>query len=103
MGTLFDAIPTEATLFADGGSRGNPGPAASGAVLLDANGQRIVHKPFAGFGAPLAAAAVGNRFASVSLNGRLHLWTAEGIEAVVPASVWDAGSTKRLITCSRRL
>lgn len=38
MGTLFDAIPAEATLFADGGSRGNPGPAASGAVLLDANG-----------------------------------------------------------------
>lgn len=38
MGTLFDAIPPEATLFADGGSRGNPGPAASGAVLLDANG-----------------------------------------------------------------
>lgn len=30
--------PAEATLFADGGSRGNPGPAASGAVLLDAAG-----------------------------------------------------------------
>jgi ribonuclease HI len=28
----------DATLFADGGSRGNPGPAASGAVLLDAGG-----------------------------------------------------------------
>lgn len=38
METLFNAIPPEATLFADGGSRGNPGPAASGAVLLDANG-----------------------------------------------------------------
>ncbi|HEY1977291.1 MAG TPA: ribonuclease HI family protein [Candidatus Baltobacteraceae bacterium] len=38
METLFDAIPPEATLFADGGSRGNPGPAASGAVLLDAGG-----------------------------------------------------------------
>jgi ribonuclease HI len=38
MGTLFDAIPAEATLFADGGSRGNPGPAASGAVLVDGNG-----------------------------------------------------------------
>lgn len=38
METLFDAVPPEATLFADGGSRGNPGPAASGAVLLDANG-----------------------------------------------------------------
>lgn len=28
----------KATLFADGGSRGNPGPAAFGAVLFDANG-----------------------------------------------------------------
>ena len=28
----------KATLFADGGSRGNPGPAASGAVLLDERG-----------------------------------------------------------------
>ena len=39
MATLFDTLPTEATLFADGGSRGNPGPAASGAVLIDAQGQ----------------------------------------------------------------
>ncbi len=38
MSTLFDHLPTEATLFADGGSRGNPGPAASGAVLVDPNG-----------------------------------------------------------------
>ena len=28
----------KATLFADGGSRGNPGPAASGAVLFDEDG-----------------------------------------------------------------
>jgi ribonuclease HI len=27
------------TIFADGGSRGNPGPAASGAVLFDEGGQ----------------------------------------------------------------
>jgi ribonuclease HI len=38
---LFSAGPTQATLFADGGSRGNPGPAASGAVLLDADGELI--------------------------------------------------------------
>jgi ribonuclease HI len=31
----------EATLFADGGSRGNPGPAASAAVLLGAQGELI--------------------------------------------------------------
>lgn len=35
----FDDVPAEATLFADGGSRGNPGPAASGAVLLDSSGE----------------------------------------------------------------
>lgn len=33
--------PPEATLFADGGSRGNPGPAASGAVLLDSGGELL--------------------------------------------------------------
>ena len=38
MATLFDQAPSDATLFADGGSRGNPGPAASGAVLIDAEG-----------------------------------------------------------------
>lgn len=38
METLFETLAPEATLFADGGSRGNPGPAASGAVLVDANG-----------------------------------------------------------------
>jgi ribonuclease HI len=37
----FDAASAEATLFADGGSRGNPGPAASGAVLLNATGELL--------------------------------------------------------------
>jgi ribonuclease HI len=39
--TLFDvhALPPEATLYADGGARGNPGPAASGAVLVDRSGR----------------------------------------------------------------
>ena len=31
----------EATLFADGGSRGNPGPAASAAVLLGSQGELL--------------------------------------------------------------
>lgn len=31
----------QATLFADGGSRGNPGPAASAAVLLEPDGEMI--------------------------------------------------------------
>jgi ribonuclease HI len=41
MSTLFEQVPFEATLFADGGARGNPGPAASGAVLVGANGEVI--------------------------------------------------------------
>ena len=36
-----NADGVEAMLFADGGSRGNPGPAASGAVLLDPAGEVI--------------------------------------------------------------
>jgi ribonuclease HI len=39
--TLTKGLEVEATLFADGGSRGNPGPAASGAVLLDNAGEQI--------------------------------------------------------------
>lgn len=39
MPTLFDDHPYDATLFADGGSRGNPGPAASGAVLFSPSGE----------------------------------------------------------------
>jgi ribonuclease HI len=31
----------KATLYSDGGSRGNPGPAAYGAVLLDERGERL--------------------------------------------------------------
>lgn len=37
--TLLDEMAAKATLFADGGSRGNPGPAASGAVLIGASGE----------------------------------------------------------------
>ncbi|HEY8320297.1 MAG TPA: ribonuclease HI family protein [Candidatus Baltobacteraceae bacterium] len=39
--SLFDAAPVEAFMFADGGSRGNPGPAASGSVLLRPDGSDI--------------------------------------------------------------
>lgn len=40
MDSLFKTEP-QATLFADGGSRGNPGPAASGAVLLGRDGEPL--------------------------------------------------------------
>lgn len=32
----------EFTLYADGGSRGNPGPAGAGAVVFDTQGKRVV-------------------------------------------------------------
>ncbi|MFN2448988.1 MAG: ribonuclease HI family protein [Candidatus Baltobacteraceae bacterium] len=38
---LFTPPAGQATLFADGGSRGNPGPAASGAVLVGVDGEVI--------------------------------------------------------------
>ena len=38
MDSLFAAPVAQATLFADGGSRGNPGHAASGAVILGPDG-----------------------------------------------------------------
>ncbi|HEY8297311.1 MAG TPA: ribonuclease HI family protein [Candidatus Baltobacteraceae bacterium] len=41
MNSLFESTPVQVTLFADGGSRGNPGPAASGAVLLTPDGTVI--------------------------------------------------------------
>ncbi len=42
MGSSSASAPPEATLFADGGSRGNPGPAAGGAVLFAADGTVLV-------------------------------------------------------------
>lgn len=41
MEPLFAAPAAQALLYADGGSRGNPGPAASGAVLLTPDGSVI--------------------------------------------------------------
>ena len=41
MESLFAAQPPQATLFADGGSRGNPGHAAAGAVLVAPDGTVI--------------------------------------------------------------
>ncbi|HVS47154.1 MAG TPA: ribonuclease HI family protein [Verrucomicrobiae bacterium] len=38
---LFDEAAPQATMFADGGSRGNPGPAASGSVVLRPDGSTI--------------------------------------------------------------
>ncbi len=36
-------VPTQVTIFADGGSRGNPGPSAAGFVVLDGN-QHVIHE-----------------------------------------------------------
>jgi ribonuclease HI len=39
MNGLFPEEAPQATMFADGGSRGNPGPAASGAVIIAPDGR----------------------------------------------------------------
>ena len=39
--TRGQALCVKLTMFADGGSRGNPGPAASGAVLYDEDGNVV--------------------------------------------------------------
>ncbi len=41
MKTLFEDAPMQAVMFADGGSRGNPGPAASGSVVFRPDGSTI--------------------------------------------------------------
>ncbi|MDB4992498.1 MAG: ribonuclease [Parcubacteria group bacterium] len=39
----FDILQAmQFTLYADGGSRGNPGPAGSGSVVFDSSGKRVV-------------------------------------------------------------
>jgi ribonuclease HI len=73
MATLFDDVPAEATLFADGGSRGNPGPAASGAVIVDPAG---------------AVVAEAERFLGVATNNVAE-WTALliGLEAAAERGI----------------
>jgi ribonuclease HI len=73
MATLFDEAPAEATLFADGGSRGNPGPAASGAVIVDSRGDVL---------------AEAGRFLGVATNNVAE-WTALliGLEAAAERGI----------------
>jgi ribonuclease HI len=65
----------KATLFADGGSRGNPGPAASGAVLYDEHGEVVEE--------------IGT-FLGIATNN-IAEWTAllEGLEAALARGVDD--------------
>ena len=42
--TMADAHPDEVKIFSDGGSRGNPGPSASGFVVLDMEDNILVDK-----------------------------------------------------------
>jgi len=70
-----DVSGVKATLFADGGSRGNPGPAASGAVLYDEHGELVEE--------------IGS-FLGVATNN-IAEWTAlvEGLEAALARGVDD--------------
>jgi ribonuclease HI len=73
MTTLFDKAPAHATLFADGGSRGNPGPAASGAVIVNPAGEVV---------------AEAGRFLGIATNNVAE-WTALliGLEAAAQAGI----------------
>jgi len=73
MASLFDEVPAQATLFADGGSRGNPGPAASGAVIVNPAGEVV---------------GEAGRFLGVATNNVAE-WTALliGLEAAVELGV----------------
>jgi len=73
MTTLFDQAPAQATLFADGGSRGNPGPAASGAVIVNPAGEVV---------------AEAGRFLGIATNNVAE-WTALliGLEAAAQAGI----------------
>ncbi len=42
--TTQPSLPKEIKMFADGGSRGNPGPSASGYVLMDMNDNVLIEK-----------------------------------------------------------
>lgn len=44
IGDRNTTFPPEVVLYADGGSRGNPGPSASGFVLLDSTGKILLEK-----------------------------------------------------------
>ena len=65
----------KATLYADGGSRGNPGPAASGAVLYDERGEVLEE--------------IGTFLGVATKN--VAEWTAliEGLEAAIARGVDD--------------
>lgn len=66
--------------------------AAEGVVLLDANGQRIVPRPFGDLGQAVAVRAIaGNtRLAALAADGRLRIWNLDGKEAREPLQLWTA-------------
>ena len=71
-----DAHPGVATLWCDGGSRGNPGPAACGFVLESADGRQL-----ASVGAPIGRATVAVAEYRALVAG-LRAVLAEGLDAV---------------------
>ncbi len=83
--------------------------AAEGLVLFDATGKRLLARPFADFGAPVALATIagGAQIAVVSHSGELRVWRVDGSEAHAPFKVWDAdgesaGETRLLVSPNGR-
>ncbi len=66
--------------------------AEEGVVLFDRSGKRLVDRPFAEFGQPVAtvATAGGKEFVSLSLEGRLRFWRLDGTSARPSIDLWNA-------------
>lgn len=77
--------------------------AAEGLVLFDGNGQRIVARPFAEFGDPLAAmaAARGTAIAALHHDGRMRLWRVDGTEMRTPVEGWGKDASASDVTAQK--
>lgn len=65
--------------------------ADEGVVVFDRSGKRLVDRPFAEFGQPVATMAIagGKEFVSLSLEGRLRFWRLDGMPARPAIDVWN--------------
>ena len=66
--------------------------ADEGVVLFDRTGKRLVDRPFAEFGQPVATASIagGKEFVSLSVEGRLRFWRLDGMPARPAIDLWNA-------------
>jgi WD40 repeat protein len=65
--------------------------AAEGIVLFDRTGKRLIDRPFAEFGAPVAVASLdgGKEFMALSREGVARFFRADGASSRPPQELWD--------------